>query len=80
MRLESPDDALLSVVLMKLFADRQLNVPARVISYLADRMERSFDVAGQVVAAIDERSLAQKRPITRALAGEVLDKLRSGGA
>ncbi len=79
-QLEAPDDALLSAVMVKLFADRQINVPASVISYLATRMERSFDRAAALVQAIDAAALARKRPITRALAAEVLDKLSDGGA
>ncbi len=79
-QLEAPDDALLSAVLVKLFADRQINVPASVIAYLAARMERSFDRASALVEEIDAAALARKRPITRALAAEVLDKLSRGGA
>lgn len=79
-QLEAPDDALLSAVMVKLFADRQINVPASVITYLATRMERSFDRAAALVQAIDAAALARKRPITRALAAEVLDKFSDGGA
>ncbi len=79
-RLDPPDDALLSAVLVKLFADRQLSVSSALIAYLVTRMERSFDRAGQLVAALDSLSLARKRPITRALASEVLDNFVTGRA
>lgn len=72
--LDPPDDALLAAVLVKLFADRQLTPPADVIPYLLARIERSFDAARHVVAALDAASLALKRPITRNLTGTVLDK------
>ncbi|MFM7332862.1 MAG: chromosomal replication initiator DnaA [Tabrizicola sp.] len=72
-RLEAPDDALLSAVLVKLFADRQVAVPANLIPYLVSRMPRSIGAARTLVTAIDARALAAGRPITRALAGEVLD-------
>ncbi|WP_103258137.1 DnaA/Hda family protein [Tabrizicola aquatica] len=72
-RLEAPDDALLSAVLVKLFADRQVAVPANLIPYLVSRMPRSIGAARALVAALDAAALAQGRPITRALAGDVLD-------
>ena len=78
--LSAPDDALLSAVLVKLFRDRQLAVDARLISYLMARMERSFAGAGRLVDALDKAALAQKRPITRALAAGVLDKHPESGA
>ncbi|MEO8245109.1 MAG: DnaA/Hda family protein [bacterium] len=72
-RIDRPDDALLSAVLVKLFADRQIAVPPTVIAYLTTRMERSIAAARSLVAALDARALAAARPISRALAAEVLD-------
>ncbi len=71
--LEAPDDALLTAVLAKLFSDRQLTPKHDLIPYLLPRMDRSFAAAGRLVAALDAASLAQKRPITRSLAAQVLD-------
>lgn len=71
-RLDGPDDALLSAVLVKLFADRQVAVPANLIPYLVSRMPRSIGAARALVAALDARALAAGRPITRALAAEGL--------
>jgi chromosomal replication initiation ATPase DnaA len=75
-RLEAPDDALLSAVLVKLFADRQVAVPPNLIPYLISRMSRSIGAARALVVALDAKALAEARPITRALAGEVLDRLQ----
>lgn len=72
-RLEPPDDPLLSAVLVKLFADRQLTVPLSLIPYLVARMDRSFAAAGALVAALDAQALAEGRAVTRALAAQVLD-------
>lgn len=72
-RIEPPDDALLSAVLVKLFADRQIAVPPALIPWLVLRMERSIAAARALVALLDTRALAEGRPITRALAAEVLD-------
>lgn len=74
-RLDPPDDTLLAAVLLKMFADRQLAVSPQVIAYLSRRMERSFAAARAVVAALDARALADRRPITTALTAEVLDSL-----
>ncbi|MCE5971910.1 chromosomal replication initiator DnaA [Sinirhodobacter sp. WL0062] len=74
-RIEPPDDALLSAVLVKLFADRQIAVPAALIPWLVTRMDRSLATARQLVAALDARALSENRAITRSLAAEVLDTL-----
>jgi len=71
--LSPPDDALLSAVLLKLFADRQIDVTPNLIAYLLKRMDRSFDAAGTLVAALDKVALAEGRAITWKLAAQVLD-------
>src|SRR5262245_38591446 len=70
--LAPPDDALLRAVLVKLFADRQVTVDESLISYVAMRIERSFAAARAVVAQLDHEAMRQKRPLTRALAAELL--------
>ena len=75
--LGEPDDELLRQVLFKLFADRQLAVEAMLVDYLVVRMERSLDTAVRVVARIDGVALAQKRKITRQLAGEILAEMEN---
>ena len=70
--LAPPDDALLRAVLVKLFADRQLAVDETLVGYVATRIERTFAAARAVVARLDEAAMARKRPLTRALAAEVL--------
>jgi chromosomal replication initiation ATPase DnaA len=74
-QLHAPDDALLSAVLVKLFADRQVTVPANLIPYLISRMPRSIGAARRLVAVLDACALAAGRPITRALAVELSDDL-----
>jgi chromosomal replication initiation ATPase DnaA len=69
--LEAPDDALLRAVIVKLFADRQLAVDESLVGYVATRIERSFAAARAAVAALDREALRRKRPVTRALAGEL---------
>jgi chromosomal replication initiation ATPase DnaA len=70
--LAPPDDALLRAVLVKLFADRQLAVDEQIIGYVATRIGRSFADARAAVAELDREAMRRQRPLTRALAAEVL--------
>ncbi len=69
-----PDDELMRAVLEKLFRDRQLPVEPPAIAYVALRLERSLGAARAFVAALDREALAQNRPVTRALAAEVMER------
>ncbi|NNU81202.1 chromosomal replication initiator DnaA [Halovulum dunhuangense] len=71
-RLESPDEALLAGVLVKLFADRQIRVKPALVSYLTRRIDRSIPAAQAAVAALDRASLAGARPVGVKLAAELL--------
>lgn len=75
-RLAPPDDALLSAVLVKLFADRQIAVAPSLIAYLVSRIDRSFDAARATVARLDAQALARGGAITRATAAALLDSDR----
>ncbi len=72
--LDQPDDMLLMAVMAKQFGDRQLMPNADVLAYIAKHMDRSFAGAAQVVEALDQLSLSEKRPITKALAKRVLEQ------
>lgn len=72
-RIEAPDDALLSALLTKLFADRQLSPGPGLLPYLVTRLERSYAAAQAMVSALDSAAMAQGREISRSLAREVLD-------
>lgn len=74
--IEEPDDDTLGAILLKLMADRQLNPAPNLVRYLIPRIRRSYAEAAAIVAALDTRSLAEKREITTALAGQVLDAWR----
>ncbi|HTV87919.1 MAG TPA: DNA replication protein [Stellaceae bacterium] len=75
----APDDALLAAVLVKHFADRQLHPAPSVIDFLVRRMERSFAAAAALVGAIDRLALAGRRPVTLAVAREVLGERAGAG-
>jgi chromosomal replication initiation ATPase DnaA len=67
-----PDDTLLRSLLVKLAADRQLSFDESLLNYLVNRIERSFSAAHATVQKLDREAMRQHRPVTRALAAEVL--------
>jgi chromosomal replication initiation ATPase DnaA len=69
-----PDDALFRALIVKYCADRQLSIDEAVVGYLATRIERSYAAARHAVELLDTEALRQGRPVTRALAAEVLRK------
>ena len=74
-KMATPDDILLSAVLAKLFADRQIVPMPDVIPYLVRWMPRSFEAAGQVVAHLDTEALGTPKGVTRMLARTALADL-----
>lgn len=67
-----PDEALLRALIVKFCTDRQMAVDEGVVSYLATRIERSAAAARHAVETLDAEALRLRRPVTRALAAEVL--------
>ena len=72
--LQEPDDQLFRALIVKFCADRQLAVDEAVVGYLATRLERSYAAVRQAVELLDREALSLGRPVTRALAAEVLRK------
>lgn len=70
--IQPPDDTLLGAILVKLWADRQLQVGSDILNYLLPRMERSFSAAYEIVNAADRLALSEKRPISIPLLRRVL--------
>lgn len=73
--LQPPDDELLQALLVKQFADRQQQVPPRVVGFLWPRMERSFEAVARLVDALDKAALESKSGLTLQLARRVLAEL-----
>jgi len=74
-QISPPDDALLTALIVKQLADRQLNVDQDVLTYMLARMERSFAGVRNLIRAVDERALSQKRAITIPLVRQVIEDL-----
>jgi chromosomal replication initiation ATPase DnaA len=68
----APDEALVRTVMLKHFADRQLDIDPKVLTYLALHVDRSLAAAEAAVAAIDRAALATGRKISRQLVIEAL--------
>jgi chromosomal replication initiation ATPase DnaA len=71
-----PDDQLFRALIVKFCADRQLAIDETVVGYLTNRIERSYAAARRAVELLDAEALRLGRPVSRALAAEVL---RTGG-
>jgi chromosomal replication initiation ATPase DnaA len=67
-----PDDLLFRGLIVKFCADRQLSIDETVVSYLTSRIERSYAAARRAVELLDSEALRLGRPVTRALAAELL--------
>lgn len=72
-QLDEPDDTVLAGVLRKLFRERNIRPTDDTYPYLLRRMERSVAHAAAVVRQLDEAADALQRPVSRALAKEVLE-------
>jgi chromosomal replication initiation ATPase DnaA len=70
--LAPPDDLLFRALIVKFCADRQMAVDESLVGYLASRLERSYAAVRQAVELLDSEALRLGRPVTRALAAELL--------
>ena len=70
--LAPPDDNLFRALIVKFCTDRQIIIDESVVNYLATRIERSFAAARHAVERLDAEALRLGRPVTRALAAELL--------
>jgi DnaA regulatory inactivator Hda len=68
-----PDDDILLNVLRRLFRERNIKANDELLAYLMRRISRSVPEAEKVVAQLDEAADTQQRPVTRALARQILE-------
>ena len=71
--IEEPDDEVLEGVLRKFFRERNIKPPREVYPYLLRRMQRSIPAARAIVKRLDEMADDEQRPISRALARQILE-------
>ena len=72
-QIQEPDDAILTGVFRKLFRERNIRPAEDIYPYLLRRMERSVIEAKRLVKRLDEAADSLQRPVSRALAKEVLE-------
>ena len=63
-RIQQPDDELFQAVIRLLFADRGLHVPEEALTFISQRVERSYWMAERVVEAIDRFAIAERARLT----------------
>lgn len=77
--IEPPDDALLTAVIMKQLADRQIVVDPKAVAYAGPRLERTFAAARLFVDEVERLSISQQRHLTVPIAREALAILSQTG-
>lgn len=70
--LGAPDEALLLALAVKLFADRQVLVPEKVVLHLVRQLERSPAALRDFIARADAAALAAQKPINLQLIRELM--------
>lgn len=73
-KIHSPDEALLTKVIQKLFSDLQLKVDDAAISFLIKHMERSFESARFWTSILNTFAMTQKRSITVPVVRDLLSQ------
>ena len=73
--ISEPDDEMLSALILKLFTDRQIIIAPEIINYILLNMQRSFAYARNLVAEIDNISLARKRAVSLSIVKEAFSVL-----
>jgi chromosomal replication initiation ATPase DnaA len=72
-QIEEPDDPVLESMLRKFFRERNIRPAEDVFPYLLRRIERSAPKALEIVKRLDEAADAEGRPVSRALARQLLE-------
>jgi chromosomal replication initiation ATPase DnaA len=67
-----PNDDLMNALILKLFHDRQILIKPNIISYLMQRIERSYLGISSIVDLIDNVSLSKHKSISKNLIKELL--------
>jgi chromosomal replication initiation ATPase DnaA len=70
--LPEPDDRLLEALLMRLAKARFIKLHEKAVTYLVQRMERSYGAAQALTEALDRMHVRGSRPVTVAIAARAL--------
>jgi len=75
LRIPEPTDEMMTALLTKMFADKQIYVADEVFSYIITHTERSFKSIRNIVERADKLSLQEKRKITVPLIKKVVAEI-----
>lgn len=75
-----PDDTVLRAMLAELFLERGIRPSDTLLDYLMTRIDRSATAAREIVARLDGAAHALRRPVSRALAADILEGRKQIGA
>ena len=70
--IDKPDDELMFALILKNFSDRQISIDKKLIDFIINRVDRSYDKIFKFIYKIDELSLKKKKPINFKTIKEVL--------
>ena len=70
--IKKPDDDLIFALILKNFADKQINIDKKVIDYIVKRIDRSYSKISEFIYKIDEISLKKKKRIDIKLIKEII--------
>lgn len=74
---KEPDSELLSILIVKLFADRQINVTPEIINYITNNAERSLAYIKHLIEETDRVSIAKKRAVTIPIVKEAMSLINN---
>jgi chromosomal replication initiation ATPase DnaA len=69
----APDETLLSGLIGKHFADRQLEVPQMVTRHILTHIERTPEAVAAFIASADRKALSEKRAVSERLVLELIE-------
>ena len=72
--IKNPDDDLIFALLVKYLYDRQINIDKKLIEYIINRIDRSYEKIFLFIHKIDVLSLKKGKPINLATIKEALEK------
>ena len=70
--IKKPDDDLIFALILKNFADKQINIDKKVIDYIVKRIDRSYSKISEFIYKIDQISLKMKKRIDIKLIKEII--------
>jgi len=75
LEIEDPDDFLLEAILIKLFADKQIDLSKNLTSFILKRSNRSCENIKRLVDLVYVKIMEERRPLTIPLISKALEEM-----